>query len=58
MRIEKQKFDATDIFHKLGECKSELPEKYLGFICQLIKENGPLCTISGRTSAMVFPNTK
>lgn len=41
MRIEKQKFDATDIFHKLGECKSELPEKYLGFICQLIKENRP-----------------
>lgn len=41
MRIEEQKFNAMDIFEKLGECKSELPEKYLGFICQLIKENRP-----------------
>ena len=41
MRIEKQEFNAMDIFEKIGECKSELPEKYLGFICQLIKENKP-----------------
>lgn len=41
MYIEKQEFNAMDIFDKLGECKSELPPKYLGFICQLIKDNRP-----------------
>ena len=33
--------EPIDIFDKIGERKSELPDESLGFICGLIKETRP-----------------
>lgn len=41
IRLDKAYLEPIDIFEKIGERKSELPDECLGFICELIRKYSP-----------------